>query len=149
MNGMNALITASKYWKQWKDPRFVVLVLNNHDLNQVTWELRAQSGDPKFEASQDVPDLRYSKYAELLGFKGLMVASPDDVGRVWDEALAADRPVLVEALTDPNVPPIPPHISLKNMQAFTSTLWQGDPDMFDMIRNSAKEIVEEYLPHKG
>jgi pyruvate dehydrogenase (quinone) len=148
MNGMNGLITVAKYWKKWGDPRFIVLVLNNHDLNQVTWELRAQAGNPKFEASQEVPDFPYARYAELLGLKGIFVANPDDVGRAWDEAFAADRPVVVEAVTDPNIPPIPPHISFKNAKAFMSTLWQGDPDTFDIIKNSAKEIIGEFLPRK-
>ncbi len=102
---MNGLITISKYWKRWADPRLIVLVLNNRDLNQVTWELRAMSGDPKFESSQDVPDFPYAKYAELLGLKGIFVNDPDKVGSAWDEAFAADRPVVLEAYTDPDVPP--------------------------------------------
>ncbi|HZU91847.1 MAG TPA: thiamine pyrophosphate-requiring protein [Stellaceae bacterium] len=147
MNGLNGLITVKKYWRQWADPRFVVLVLNNHDLNQVTWEMRAQTGDPKFEASQQVPDFPYARYAELLGFKGLFVDDPERVGPSWEEALAADRPVVLEAVTDPNVPPLPPHITLKQMKAFTSTLWQGDPEMLQMIKDTAKDFVEELLPH--
>jgi pyruvate dehydrogenase (quinone) len=147
MNGLNGLITVKKYWKQWADPRFVVLVLNNHDLNQVTWEMRAQTGDPKFEASQQVPDFPYARYAELIGFKGLFVDDPERVGPTWEEALAADRPVVLEAVTDPNVPPLPPHINLKQMKAFTSTLWQGDPEMLQMIKDTAKDFVEELLPH--
>jgi pyruvate dehydrogenase (quinone) len=147
MNGLNGLITVKKYWQQWSDPRFVVLVLNNHDLNQVTWEMRAQTGDPKFEASQQVPDFPYARYAELIGFKGLFVDDPERVGPSWEEALAADRPVVLEAVTDPNVPPLPPHINLKQMKAFTSTLWQGDPEMLQMIKDTAKDFVEELLPH--
>jgi pyruvate dehydrogenase (quinone) len=146
MNGLNGLITVHKYWQKWPDPRFVVLVLNNHDLNQVTWEMRAQSGDPKFEASQQVPDFPYARYAELLGFKGLFVDNPEGVGAAWEEALAADRPVVLEAVTDPNVPPLPPHITLKQMKAFTSTLWQGDPEMLQMIKDTAKDFLEELIP---
>jgi pyruvate dehydrogenase (quinone) len=149
MNGMNELITIGKYWKRWADPRLVVLVLNNRDLNQVTWELRAMSGDPKFEASQDVPDFPYAKYAEMLGLKGIFVDDPGEVGRAWDEAFAADRPVVLEAYTDPDVPPLPPHISFKNAKAFMSTLWKGDPNELGIIKQSAKELVEEYRPHGG
>lgn len=149
MNGMNGLITVSKYWKQWADPRFVVLVLNNRDLNQVTWEMRAQAGDPKFEASQQLPDVPYARYAELLGFKGLFVDKPEDLGRVWDEALATRGPVVVEAFTDPNVPPLPPHITLKNAAAMMATLAKGDPEMWDMLKDTAKDLVESYLPHGG
>ncbi len=149
MNGMNALITLQKYWKQWSDPRFIVLVLNNRDLNQVTWEMRAQAGDPKFEASQALPDVPYARYAELLGFKGLFVDTPEDLGKVWDEALATRGPVVVEAYTDPNVPPLPPHISLKNAAAMMATLAKGDPEVWDMLKGTAKDFVESYLPHGG
>jgi pyruvate dehydrogenase (quinone) len=147
MNGMNALIAIAKYWKTWADPRLVVLVLNNRDLNQVTWELRAQSGNPKFDASQDVPDFRYSSYAEQLGLKGIFVDRPDQVASAWEEAFAADRPVVLEAYTDPDVPPLPPHITLKQAKAFASTLWKGDPGEFKMIKESAKELIEDFLPH--
>lgn len=149
MNGMNGLITLSKYWKQWSDPRFIVLVLNNRDLNQVTWEMRAQAGNPKFEASQELPDVPYARYAELLGFKGLFVDKPEDLAKVWDEALATRGPVVVEAYTDPNVPPLPPHISLKNAAAMMATLAKGDPEVWDMLKGTAKDFVESYLPHGG
>ncbi|PWC87557.1 thiamine pyrophosphate-binding protein [Azospirillum sp. TSH100] len=149
MNGMNALITLSKYWKRWSDPRFVVLVLNNRDLNQVTWEMRAQNGDPKFEGSQELPDFPYARYAELLGFKGLFVDKPEDLAGVWDEAMATRGPVLVEAYTDPNVPPLPPHITLKNAAAMMATLAKGDPEAWDMLKDTAKDLVQSYLPHGG
>jgi pyruvate dehydrogenase (quinone) len=143
MNGMNGLITIAKYWKKWSDPRLVVLVLNNRDLNQVTWEMRAQSGDPKFDASQDVPDVRFSSYAELLGLKGIFVDHPDHVAAAWREAFTADRPVVLEAFTDPEIPPLPPHITLKNAKAFSSTLIKGDPGEARIITESAKEILED------
>ena len=145
MNGMNGLVTIAKYWQKWPDPRLVVLVLNNRDLNQVTWELRAQSGDPKFAASQEVPDFRYSQYADLLGLKGIFVDAPDRIAPAWEEAFAADRPVVLEAYTDPDIPPLPPHISLKNAKAFASTLWEGDPSEFKIIKESAKEILEDFV----
>lgn len=146
MNGMNGLITVAKDWKKWADPRFVVLVLNNRDLNQVTWEMRAMAGDPKFEASQQLPDVPYARYAEMLGFKGLYVDKPEDLGRVWDEALATRGPVLVEAVTDPNVPPLPPHITLKNAAAMMATLAKGDPEMWEMVKHTAKDVMAGILP---
>jgi pyruvate dehydrogenase (quinone) len=149
MNGMNELITLAKYWKEWSDPRFVVLALNNRDLNQVTWEMRAQSGDPKFEASQNVPDFRYSQYAEQLGFKGIFVDRPDQLGAAWEAAFAADRPVMLEAITDPEVPPLPPHITLKQAQAFATTLIKGDPSEWRVIRETARELVSDLLPSRG
>ncbi|MBN8930011.1 MAG: thiamine pyrophosphate-requiring protein [Rhodospirillales bacterium 69-11] len=149
MNGINVLISVAKYWKAWSNHQLVVLVLNNRDLNQVTWEMRAQSGDPKFEGSQSLPDLPYHRYAELLGLKGLFVDNPDKVGHVLEEALSADRPVVVEAFTDPNVPPLPPHISLKNAKAFSSTLLSGDPEELSVIKNTAKEMLSTILPGRS
>lgn len=149
MNGMNELITLAKYWHKWSDPRFVVLALNNRDLNQVTWEMRAQAGDPKFEASQDVPDFRYSKYAEQLGFKGIFVDRPDQLAQAWTDAFAADRPVVLEAYTDPDVPPLPPHITLKQAQAFATTLIKGDPSEWRVIKETAKELVADLMPGRS
>jgi pyruvate dehydrogenase (quinone) len=113
MNGNNGLITISKYWKEWSDPRLIVLVLHNNDLNMVTWEERVLAGDPKFEDSQNLPDFSYSDYADSLGLKGIRVESPLNVGRAWEQALTANRPVVIDALTDPDMPPLPPHISLE------------------------------------
>ena len=149
MNGLNGLITIAKYWKKWGNPQLIVLVLANHDLNQVTWEMRAQAGDPKFEASQEVPPFPFAKYAELLDLKGIYVDNPDDIGRAWDEAFAADRPVVLEVVTDPNVPPLPPHITLENAKAFTSTLLSGDPEEASVIKQTIKQVASDYLPGKS
>jgi pyruvate dehydrogenase (quinone) len=149
MNGMNGLITISKYWRQWSDPRLVVMVLNNRDLNQVTWELRVMGGNPKYPASQDLPDVPYARYAELLGLKGIRVDKPEDVGAAWEQAFSADRPVVLEALTDPDVPPLPPHITLADAKAFGATLWKGDPNERGIIRQTLKEISRQFIPHKS
>jgi pyruvate dehydrogenase (quinone) len=148
MNGINELITIAKYWKEWSDPRLVVLVLNNHDLNQVTWEERALAGDPRFEASQEIPDLPYARYAEQLGLLGIRVDAPGQVGPAWDRALAADRPVVLEAITDPNVPPLPPHITLEQAKHFASSVWSGDAEALGFIKQTVKDAAESYLPHK-
>ena len=111
MNGINGLITIAKYWKEWSDPRLIVMVLANHDLNQVTWEQRIMSGDPKFKPSQDVPDFPFASYADSLGLQGIRVDKPEQIASAWDEALAARRPVVIEAVTDPEVPTLPPHTS--------------------------------------
>jgi len=146
MNGINELITIAEYWERWSDPRLIVMVLNNRDLNQVTWEQRAMEGDPKFAAAQSVPDFPYARYAELVGLKGICVDSPDQVGAAWDEALAADRPVVLEAVTDPEVPPLPPHITLAQAHALTSALVKGDPGARGIIRQTLRDKIEEYLP---
>jgi pyruvate dehydrogenase (quinone) len=147
MNGMNGLITIAKYWEKWADPRLIVLVLNNEDLNQVTWEMRAMAGDPKFEASQDLPNVHYARYAELVGLKGIFCDDPDKIASSWDEALAARKPVVLEMKTDPDIPPLPPHITLKQAKAFASTLWQGDPNEAGIIKKTIKEFAAELLPH--
>ncbi len=146
MNGINELITIAKYRDQWPDQRLIIMVLNNQDLNQVTWEQRAMSGDPKFEGSQHLPDFPYARYAEMLGLKGIRVTSPDEVAPAWEEALAADRPVVYEAVTDPEVPPLPPHITLEQAKALTSALAHGDPNAGQIVRQSFKQKVEEFLP---
>ena len=146
MNGINELITIAKYRQEWADQRLVILVLNNRDLNQVTWEQRAMEGDPKFEGSQDLPDFPYARYAEMLGLKGIRVETPDAVGSAWDEALAADRPVVYEAVTDPEVPPLPPHITLEQAKALSSALLAGDPNAGRVIKQSFKQKIEEFLP---
>ena len=139
MNGMNVLITVSKYWREWETPHWICLVLNNRDLNQVTWEERVQSGEPKTMSTQSIPDVPYHKYAELLGLKGIFVDHPDKVGAAWDEALASDRPVVLEAYTDPNVPPLPPHITLEQAKMFMESV-PRDPERGSIIRNVAREV---------
>jgi len=145
MNGMNELITIAKYWERWSDPRLIVMVLHNDDLNQVTWEQRAMEGDPKYDASQVLPDFPYARYAELLGFLGIRVDRPDEIGPAWDEALSADRPVVYEAITDPEVPPLPPHITFQEARAFMSSM-KGDPKRGAMLKESFKQKVEEFIP---
>jgi pyruvate dehydrogenase (quinone) len=146
MNGINELITIAKYRDSWPDQRLIVLVLNNRDLNQVTWEQRAMSGDPKFEGSQNLPDFPYARYAEMLGLHGIRVESPTQIAPAWDEALASDRPVLYEVLTDPEVPPLPPHITLEQARALTSALMEGDPNARSVIKQSFRQKLEEFLP---
>jgi pyruvate dehydrogenase (quinone) len=149
MNGLNELITVAKYWRRWSDPRLIVLVLNNRDLNQVTWEQRALEGDPKFEASQDIPDFPYARYAELVGLKGVRVESPEEIGPAWDEVLTADRPAVLEAVTDPEVPPLPPHISFEQARHFVLSVARGDSGRRAMIEQSLKAKLKEYLPGRS
>ena len=148
MNGIAELITAAKYWRRWEDPRLIVVVLNNRDLNFVTWEQRATAGDPKFEASQDLPDVPYARWAETLGLEGIRVDDPDDVAEAWGEAFSADRPVVYEAIVDAEVPPIPPHISFDQAKSMTRALYRGDPATPEILRHSFAELVEEYIPHR-
>jgi pyruvate dehydrogenase (quinone) len=148
MNGLNELITIAKYRERWADQRLIVLVLNNRDLNQVTWEQRAMSGDPKFEGSQDLPDFPYARYGEMLGLGGIRVDTPERVGPAWDEALAAGRPVVYEAVTDPNVPPLPPHITIEQAKALASALVKGDPDARKIVVQSFKQKAGEFVPRR-
>src|SRR5438045_4177774 len=113
MLGINALITVSKYWKRWVDPRFVVAVLNNSDLNMVSWELRALGGSPKPPEIQDVPPFDYAGYAELLGFTGIRIERPGDVAPSLERALSSRRPVLLDVYADPDVVALPPHATFE------------------------------------
>jgi pyruvate dehydrogenase (quinone) len=149
MNGNAELLTIAKYWKRWADPRLIILVLNNRDLNQVTWEMRIESGDPKFDASQQLPDFPYAKYADSIGLKGIRVDRPEDVGAAWDAALSADRPVVYEAYTDPNVAMIPPHISFEQAKNLTSALVKGDPNEMQVIGQSVKSLLSGMFPHEA
>ncbi|HVU49716.1 MAG TPA: thiamine pyrophosphate-requiring protein [Polyangia bacterium] len=149
MNGSAELVTIAKYWREWKDPRLVVLVLNNRDLNQVTWEQRAMAGDPKLEASQDIPDFPYARYAESLGLRGIRVERPEQIANAWGQAFTADRPVVVEAVTDPEVPPLPPHITVKQATALSEALLKGDPGWRGIVRQTYREMLATWKPHRG
>jgi pyruvate dehydrogenase (quinone) len=146
MNGLNELITIQRYWKEWSDPRLVVLVLNNRDLNLVTWEQRVLAGDPKFPASQDLPDFPYARFAETLGFVGVRVDRPDQIGPAWDKILSADRPGVFEAYVDPNVAPLPPHISLEQAKNFLASILRGDAQALGFLKQVAKDVAAGYLP---
>jgi pyruvate dehydrogenase (quinone) len=147
MNGNNELLTISEHWKEWRDPRFIILVLANRDLNQVTWEQRVLAGDPKYETSQRVPDFQFARYADLLGLTGIRVDNPDEVGPAWDRALAADRPVVYEVITDPEVPTLPPHITFQMAKNYMSTMF-SDPNGPNMVRGTLKDAIQGVLPHK-
>ncbi|UPJ40868.1 thiamine pyrophosphate-requiring protein [Bradyrhizobium sp. 40] len=146
MNNMAELITAAKYWRDWTDPRFIVCVFNNEDLNQVTWEQRIINGDPKFEASQRIPNVSYSRFAELIGLSGIYVDSPQLLGSAWDQALASQMPVVLEVKTDPEVPPLPPHITLQQAKNFSLALMKGDPNESGVIKGAARQVLEKILP---
>jgi pyruvate dehydrogenase (quinone) len=144
MIGINTLVDIAEYWERWSDPRLIVCVLNNQDLNQVTWEQRVLAGDPKNPETQNLPNFPFAGYAELLGFKGIRVDSPDQVADAWDEALAADRPVLYEAITDPNVPPLPPHIRFTQAKTMAQALASGEPDRIEIMKQSLKGKLQEF-----
>jgi pyruvate dehydrogenase (quinone) len=146
MNNMAELITVAKYWKQWANGRWICAVFNNQDLNQVTWEQRVMEGDPKFSASQDIPDVPYHLFAISIGLKGIYVEREEDVAAAWEEALASEVPVLIEFRTDPDVPPLPPHIKLEQAKKFASTLLQGDPDQAGILKQTAKQLLGTVLP---
>ena len=146
MNGMAELLTIAHYWRRWADPRAVIAVLHNNDLDQVTWEMRAQSGAPKFPDSQTVPDVSYAAFAEGIGLQAIEVHHPDEIGPAWEEAMAADRPTVIDAHTDPNVPPIPPHASLQQMLDSAKAIACGDEDAWDLIRTGVRQKAQEFLP---
>jgi pyruvate dehydrogenase (quinone) len=146
MNNMAELITVSKYWQRWPDPRWIVCVFNNEDLNQVTWEQRVMEGDPKFEASQRIPDVPYHRFGELIGLKGIFCDQADGVAEAWDAALASDRPVVLEFKTDPEVPPLPAHLTLEQAKNFMRTILKGDPREAQMLAGTARQVLSAVLP---
>jgi pyruvate dehydrogenase (quinone) len=148
MNNMAELITVAKYWREWSDPRWIVCVFNNEDLNQVTWEQRVMEGDPKFNASQQLPNVPYHRFGELIGLNGIYVDRPEALGAAWDQALASDRPVVLEVKTDPEVPPLPPHITLEQAKHLTHALVEGDPREGNVIKETAKQVLASLVPGK-
>ncbi|WP_322102203.1 thiamine pyrophosphate-requiring protein [Paraburkholderia sp. J41] len=148
MNNMAELVTVAKYWKQWKSPSWICCVFNNEDLNQVTWEQRVMQGDPKFEASQDIPNVPYHRFAELVGLTGIYVDDAAKLGEAWEQALASTRPVVLEVKTDPEVPPLPPHVTMDQARHFARTLMEGDPAEGSVIANTARQVMASVIPGK-
>ena len=146
MNGMAELITVSRFWQEWSDPRFIVCVFHNNDLNQVTWEMRAMEGAPKFEESQRLPEVSFSSFARSLGFEGIDVSKDDQVGGAWEQALGSRRPVVLDVRTDPNYPPIPPHATFEQMKDMVKALVGGDEDAWQIVREGTKTKLQEFLP---
>jgi pyruvate dehydrogenase (quinone) len=146
MNGLAELITISRYWEQWTDPRLIVAVLHNNDLNQVTWEMRAMEGAPKFIESQKLPNVDYAAFARSIGLTGINVDTAKQMGPAWETALAADRPVVLDVRCDPNVPPIPPHATFEQAKATASALLHGDEDTWGVVKEGIKQKVQQYLP---
>jgi pyruvate dehydrogenase (quinone) len=141
------MITVQKYWQTWADPRLIVCVFNNEDLNEVTWEQRVMDGNPRFDASQDIPNVPYARFADLIGLRGIFVDDPEKLGDAWDQALASDRPVILEVKTDPEVAPLPPHVTLKQAKAFLSSM-RKDSRAGHVIGETARQLINEVLPGK-
>lgn len=141
MLGNNSLLDAKKYYKKWKDPRLVIVVLNNRDLNQVTWEQRIMNMDPKFESSQNLPDFSYAGYARLMDLVGIEVFKPEDIKGAYDQAFAADRPAVIDIHCDPDTPPLPPHIKFEQALGMLTAIYKKDPNTFGIIAQSAKEMI--------
>jgi pyruvate dehydrogenase (quinone) len=144
MNGMNELITIKRYWERWRDPRLVICVFNNQDLNQVTWEQRVMGGDPKFMGSQWLPDVPYARWADLVGLRGIRCDDPDAVGDAWDEALGSRIPCVLEVVVDPEIAPLPPHVKLEQLKKMASALAKGDPEAFGITTKAVRGKLQEF-----
>jgi pyruvate dehydrogenase (quinone) len=149
MNGLAELITIKHYWAEWSDPRLIIAILHNDDLNQVTWEMRAMEGAPKFAESQTLPDVDYAAFAASLGLQGINVDKPDQVAPAWDRALAADRPTVLDVRCDPNIPPIPPHTTFEQAKDAAKAMLKGDEDRRSVIVEGVKTKIQEFLPHSS
>lgn len=143
MNGMNETLTIARYWKEWSNPKLIVCVLNNRDLNMVTWEQRVMEGDPKFAASQVLPDFGYAAFADSVGLKGIRVDDPERIGPAWDEALQADCPVVLECITDPEVPPLPPHITFEQAKKFMTSMLK-EPNRAEILKHAIQEMADSF-----
>jgi len=148
MNGLAELITVKHYWQQWEDPRLIIAILHNNDLNQVTWEMRAMTNSPKFTESQNLPEVDYAAFAATLGLQAISVDDPTQLASAWDRALSADRPTVLDVRTDPNVPPVPPHATWAQMQSSAEALLKGDEDRWGVVKEGVKTKMQEFLPHK-
>ena len=143
MNNLAELITVQKYWQRWRDPRLVVCVFNNGDLNEVTWEQRVMEGNPRFATTQDIPDVPYARFAELIGLGGIYVDDPSALAAAWEAALGADRPTIIEVKTDPEVAPFPPHLTFEQAKGFMSSMAKGDHGAGSVIANTARQLFKE------
>jgi pyruvate dehydrogenase (quinone) len=149
MNGLAELITIKRYWQRWVDPRLIIAVLHNNDLNQVTWEMRAMSGAPKFVESQSLPDVDYAGFAASLGLDAVVIDKPDQIAPAWDRALGNGRPTVLDVHCDPNVPPVPPHATVEQMTSAAKAMLAGDEDRWGVLVTGAKTKLQEFLPHRG
>jgi pyruvate dehydrogenase (quinone) len=149
MNGLAELVTVKRYWQQWEDPRLVVAVLHNNDLNQVTWEMRAMSGAPKFEESQTIPDVDYANFATSIGLGAITVTDPSELETAWQAALCAERPTVLDVHCDPEIPPIPPHATFEQMKDAATALAKGDANRWHVLKEGLKVKAQEVLPHRS
>ncbi|BBZ49042.1 thiamine pyrophosphate-requiring protein [Mycobacterium heidelbergense] len=149
MNGMAELITIKRYWREWDDPRLVVAILHNNDLNQVTWEMRAMAGAPKFVESQELPDVDYAGFAAGLGLNAMAVKDPEELSDAWRNALSADRPTVLDVYTDPDMPPIPPHATWEQFKSTAAAVLAGDKNRVGFVKEGLKAKAQEFLPHKN
>ncbi|WP_101950177.1 thiamine pyrophosphate-requiring protein [Mycobacterium sp. 3519A] len=149
MNGMAELITIKRYHEQWRDPRLIVAILHNNDLNQVTWEMRAMAGAPKFVESQTLPDVDFAAFAAGLGLNSAVITDADDLAGAWKTALSADRPTVLDVHTDPDMPPIPPHATWDQFTALAGAVLKGDEDSWGFIKEGVKAKAQEFVPHRG
>jgi len=144
MNGLAELITIQRYWQEWSDPRFVIAILHNNDLNQVTWEMRAMQGAPKFIESQSLPEVDYAAFAAGIGLRAISVDKPDQLASAWDQAFSADRPTVLDVRCDPDVPPIPPHATFEQMKLSAEAILQGDENRWGVLKEGVKTKVQEF-----
>jgi pyruvate dehydrogenase (quinone) len=148
MLGMNEMLTVKRYMDRWDDKRLIFCVFNNQDLNQVTWEQRVMEGDPKYMGTQWLPDFEYAKYGELCGLKGIFCDNGDDMRAAWEEALGANKPVVLEVKTDPEVPPLPPHITREQAKKMTKAMLSGDPEFTGVMEKSLRGKLAEFLTRR-
>lgn len=148
MGGNAELLTVAKYYREWIDPRLIVVVLNNRDLNFVTWEMRVQEGDPKFEASQDIPEFSYANYADSIGLRGITILKPEDIRPALNAAIVANCPVVLDVHCDPNVAPLPPKFSFEHAKNLNQALMKEDDDAPKTVAGTFGQMFRSLFTHR-
>jgi pyruvate dehydrogenase (quinone) len=140
MNGNAELLTVAKHFREWPDPRLIVAVLRNDRLGLGTWQMRAIARGEADPTPYELPRFSYASYAELVGLRGIHVDDPQNLGPAWERALSADRPVVLEIVTDPDVLPLPPHLSLDRARAFALALPVDDRSTRGLFRRTVSQM---------
>jgi pyruvate dehydrogenase (quinone) len=99
-----------------------------------------------YPPTQRIPDFPAARYAELLGLHGIRVERPELLAAAWDEVLTAGAPAVLEVVVDPEIPPLPPHITGEQMQKMAKAMVKGDPEAVGVMEKSLRAKLREFVP---
>ncbi len=135
---MGELATCVKYKLPVK-----VIVFKNNTLGMIKWEQMVMEGTPEFGVELEPID--FAKFAEAFGAAGFTIEDPKDARSVLERALAHDGPAIVQAVVDPNEPPLPPKISRDQAMHFAEALAKGQPDRIKIALTATKDLVRQVI----